>query len=92
MHGSDATTLTRRGPLTAAVDAMEDSYVEWREHADALAHAFSRWAGAPPAEQEGRFAAYVAMLDQEEAAAADYAARVRDTRRLLNDSAADARR
>lgn len=76
--------------LTAAVDAMEESYVDWREAGRAVLGAYWAWAAAPPAERESRFAAYWAMLDQEEAAATQYASGIGEVSRLLGQTWRDA--
>jgi hypothetical protein len=86
MAGEEATTVTVSGRLIAAFDAMDDSYIDWREDAAAVADGYRRWVAALPAEQQRRFTAYVATLDQEEAAAARYAALVRDAGRVLRRS------
>ena len=73
--------------LTAAVDAMEESYVDWREASRAVADGYRAWVAAPPAERQSRFAAYVAVLEQEEAAATQYAAGIGEVSRLLGQTA-----
>ena len=76
--------------LTAAVDAMEESYVDWREATGAVRGAYRAWVAARPGERQPRFAAYVAMLDQEEAAATLYASGIGEVSRLLGQTWRDA--
>ena len=53
----------------ALVDQMLDTYVDWREHAALVADAYVCWCDASAGEGTSRFAAYLAALDQEQAAA-----------------------
>jgi hypothetical protein len=48
-------------------------YMDWRADATAAADAYRVWQGAPSAREAAHFAAYMAALDKEEAAAARYA-------------------
>ena len=56
----------------ARVDALIDTYVEWREECVVLKRAYERWTGAKRAERGLAYAAYRAALDREEKAAAVY--------------------
>lgn len=78
--GGDARTW----PVAVLVDEMLAMYVEWREHADTVADAYARWCAAPPEERTVRCAAYLAVLDQEQATASDYADTVRDLRAVID--------
>ena len=69
---------------------MEASYVDWREATGVVADAYRGWVAAPPAERQPRFAAYFAMLDQEEAAATLYDSVIREVCRLLGQATRDA--
>ena len=55
--------------IAGLVDQMLDTYVEWREHAALVADAYVCWCDASADERTVRFAAYLAALDQEQAAA-----------------------
>ena len=68
--------LTSPKPAAQLVDELLARYVEWREDAAAVADAHGRWRAAPAAERAVAFAAYRAAVDQEESAAAAYAAAV----------------
>jgi hypothetical protein len=68
------------------LDEPLENYVYWRESARAVADAYARWSQAVGPERVLRFAAYVATLDQEQKAAAKYAAAVMDLKRGLRRS------
>ena len=55
--------------IASLADQMLDTYVEWREHAALVADAYVCWCDASASEGTSRFAAYLAALDQEQAAA-----------------------
>lgn len=76
-------------PIPGLVDRMLDTYLDWCETADAVAGTYGRWCAAPTGEQGMWFAAYMAALDQEEAAAAVYADSIRELGRWLHDSDSD---
>jgi hypothetical protein len=57
----------------ALIDAVVDSYAEWREESAAVRRAYGRWAGAARSDRPCAFAAFVAALDQEERAGTRYA-------------------
>lgn len=65
------------------LDALLDDYVEWRESARAVADAYARWSFAAGRERALRFAAYTAMLDQEQKTAVAYAEAVTYVERRL---------
>ena len=54
-------------------DEMLAYYMDWRADAAAAADAYRVWQCAPAAREAEHFAAYMAALDKEEAAAARYA-------------------
>ena len=54
-------------------DEILDLYLDWREEAAAVADAYASWADAPAGEEGRCFAAYLAAIDREEAAARSYA-------------------
>lgn len=58
-------------------------YIDWRNAAAAVADAYRVWRRAPAAQAAVHFAAYVAALDKEEAAAARYAMVVTNSGRAL---------
>ena len=74
-------------PIPALVDHALATYVEWRESADAIADSYRRWSVAPAGERAPRFAAYIAALDQEQAAAGVYAESISELERRLPDPA-----
>jgi hypothetical protein len=54
------------------VDDFDESYVCWREAADAAKDAYEHWTGVDGEADALAFAAYRAALDREEAAARTY--------------------
>jgi hypothetical protein len=81
---SKAIRITTAGwPVDALVDEVLASYVEWREELDASDEAYRGWREAPSSEEPWRFAAYIAALDREQAAADSYAASITDLLRWL---------
>jgi hypothetical protein len=56
----------------ARVDALIDTYAEWREECEAVHRAYGRWTGSERAVRALAYAAYRAALDREEKAAAVY--------------------
>jgi hypothetical protein len=60
------------------IDALVDEYVRWREHCLMVRRAYDIWAIAPVSERGLAHAAYVAALDREGDAAANYQRRTRD--------------
>lgn len=71
------------------LDALIDSYVDWREECLALKTAYERWRLGPSSEQKLAFAAYEAALDREEQASVVYAGQVG---RIEDELAAKAKR
>jgi hypothetical protein len=59
-----------RDPL---MDRLMEAYLEWCEESGTVAFAYRRWSSAPPDDATVAFAAYVAALDREERASAEYA-------------------
>ena len=74
---------------TWLADEMLARYVDWREHADAVAEAYREWRDARLEEERLRFSSYVSALDQEEAAATAYACSIRAFQRWLSRSSRD---
>jgi len=72
-------------PPLAAVLADEAlvTYIDWRDAEREVDDAYARWCDAPGAEEDLRLAAYNAALDQEEAAAEDYADSIQELARWL---------
>jgi hypothetical protein len=58
--------------LNQLIDAMIDCYVGWREECAAVAASYENWSRAERREKKLAFSAYVAALDREEQAAANY--------------------
>jgi hypothetical protein len=54
------------------LDAVMDSYVNWRHETRAVAESYRSWRCAAPGEQDAAFDRYVAALDREERAAGGY--------------------
>lgn len=61
-------------PPRRLMEEIIDCYVDWRLEADAVASAYAAWGGAAVGDNARCFTAYMAALDQEEAAARTYAA------------------
>ena len=68
-----STARTSSVGLDSAVDDAVLAYVEWREASAAVRDAYGQWESAPRADYAPAHAAYLAAVDQEEAAANDYA-------------------
>jgi hypothetical protein len=66
--------------IAGLVDQMQDTYVDWREHAGLVTDAYARWCLASANEWTLRFAAYLAALDQEQAAACGHRDAVEELR------------
>jgi hypothetical protein len=79
------------------IDDLMDAYVEWREESAAVESAYQRWSIVGSPDTASAFAAYVAALDREEIASAEYAelyehsraelARERQRKAWLSDAA-----
>jgi len=54
------------------IDALVDSYVEWREECETVETAYERWTQSERSKRGLAYAAYRAALDREEKAAASY--------------------
>ena len=54
------------------IDALIDSYVEWREECETVETAYGRWTQSERSEHGVAYTAYRAALDREEKAAAVY--------------------
>jgi hypothetical protein len=63
-----------RWPNADLYDELLACHDEWREEIATVDEAYRRWCTAPTDDREDRFCAYIAALDQEEAAAEIYAA------------------
>jgi hypothetical protein len=61
-------------PTLDLIDSMLDSELAWRESVAAVGSAYRTWCAAPDHDRGLSFSCYVAALDQEEAAAAAFAA------------------
>jgi hypothetical protein len=77
-------------PPAVLVDEALATYIDWREGERGVADAYARWSEAPAAEENRRFAAYTAALDQEEAAAKVYAESIGELERWLGRHSAPA--
>jgi hypothetical protein len=77
MFGPRSSPGVRVGALAPPAEALVDealaTYMDWRDDERGVADAYARWCEAPGAEESLRFGAYAAALDQEQAAARDYA-------------------
>lgn len=67
----------------ALVDEMLAYYIDWRQDARAAAEAYGAWSCASSEDEERRFCAYMAALDQEESSASIYAAVVKEVQCAL---------
>jgi hypothetical protein len=65
------------------IDEVLFFHTEWRDEAAAVEEIYRRWSAAPGAEREHCFGAYIAALDQEEAAAMMYAITAAELRAVL---------
>jgi len=66
---------------------MLAAYVDWRETVAKSKVAYGRWSQSPTRDRELCFATFVASLDQEESAAANYAGIVVGVARVLEGGA-----
>jgi hypothetical protein len=72
--------------LPWSVDDMLARYIDWREEAESSRDDYQHWLIAPPDDGDQRFAAYLAPLEREECAAAQYAAAVSVVAQTLYES------
>ena len=68
-----STTRTTSARLDSAVDDAVLAYAEWRHASAAVRDAYGQWERAARADYACAHAAYLAAVDQEEAAANAYA-------------------
>jgi hypothetical protein len=68
-----STTRTTSARLDSAVDDAVLAYAEWRHASAAVRDAYRQWESAARADHACAHAAYLAAVDQEEAAANAYA-------------------
>jgi len=54
------------------IDDLIDTYVTWREECSAVSIAYATWLKATPDARDEAYAVYVATVDREEQAAAEY--------------------
>jgi hypothetical protein len=76
----------KRAPRTRAarlelLDALMDSYLDWRDESRAVSESYRDWRSAPHPRRDGAFAEYLAALDREEHAACGYRRMVEQTQR-----------
>jgi hypothetical protein len=77
---------TAAWPIPALVDQALATYIDWRETTAAVSDSYERWCAAAAVDGAGRFAAYVASLDQEQTAAGAYADSISELERWLPES------
>jgi hypothetical protein len=70
-------------PVSDLIDEVLFFHSEWRDEAAAVEEIYRRWSAAPDAERECCYGAYIAALDQEEAAATRYAVTAGELRAML---------
>ena len=70
-------------PLSDVIDEVLFLYTEWLDEATGVEEIYRRWSAAPSVEREHWHGAYIAALDQEEAAALMYAITAAEFRGLL---------
>lgn len=75
--------------IPALLDRALATYVDWHRTTAAVADTYARWSAAPAVEHAVRYAAYMAALDQEQAAAAVHGDSISELRRWLRDSGCD---
>lgn len=68
-----STTRTTSAPLDSPVDDAVLAYAQSRHASAAVRDAYGQWDSAAPADYACAHAAYLAAVDQEEAAASAYA-------------------
>ena len=73
-------------PIPALIDRVLFTYIDWHETIDVVADTYTRWCAAPAVDEAARFATYMAALDQEQTAAATYAASIEELKRWIPDS------
>lgn len=56
----------------ALTDGLFQRYTSWRNQSDAVQRAYEAWVSSEGANRDLAYARYLAALDQEELAAADY--------------------
>jgi hypothetical protein len=61
-----------RRPRLELLDALMDSYVQWRDESRAVAESYRDWHAAAASDRDAAFDGYFAALDREEDAACDY--------------------
>jgi hypothetical protein len=76
-------------PVADLIDEALAFYEEWRDASADVEEIYHRWRTAPDAEREPCYGAYVAALDQEEAAAMMYALADTKLRASLRSAASD---
>jgi hypothetical protein len=69
VRGAPRARIASRDPR---IDALIDSYVEWREECETVETAYERWGDSERSERSLAYVAYRAALDREEKAAAVY--------------------
>jgi hypothetical protein len=77
------TSPVGRGGIAGMVDEILACYLDWRQGAADSRAAYLRWCESPSWERGLRFASYLAALDQEESAAANYAGLTSEAARRL---------
>ena len=75
--------LTRSGRRRAVVDSALAAYADWRSECVAVVNAELAWRTARPVDESLAFFAYMAALDREEDAAAQYARLMRRAGKLV---------
>ncbi len=61
-----------RRPRLEFLDALMDTYVQWRGESRAVAESYRCWHSAAAPDRDAAFDDYLAALDREEDAAGDY--------------------
>jgi len=77
--------ILKRAPRTreglARLDAVMDSYLQWRAESRAVDELYRTWRSAPRPSRDVAFDEYLAALDREEHAARGYRRVVQETQR-----------
>jgi hypothetical protein len=81
-----------RSPHLELLDALMDSYAQWRDRSRAVAESYRDWHSAAAPDRDAAFNDYLAALDREEDAACDYGRVVEQARAYELASAPGRRR
>ncbi|MBV8573870.1 MAG: hypothetical protein JOZ58_02365 [Acetobacteraceae bacterium] len=84
--GRGQTSEPEAAPVSAIeglVDELLAYYIDWRQDAAAVKHAYRQWCATSGADEPLQFAAYMAALDREQSSADRYALVLEEFERAL---------